>query len=297
MRIVFRKKNSAPSGFSPASYAAEISRLETLIGAGVVSETFLANSGEEESPLQKEMGQGPLADLLKESEDNPALALLKAKAQLAAYNARLGVETGEGNPPWLRTLTIVLVIPLTIGILAPSIVSLIATQQQLKLFQEQKSIESTRKQADLLLSQMASLIVRARELKDSVDYFEVEGLSPGQADRLYRKAVELEHDFRSAVQFHNFDSFSDLRDAELLTYYELKSFQDCLYKEAGRDPSESWRSGLNDGDNLLRAVTSEKPCGDNFDTKAFESLTTTINNNIASRIGGALFPRQNANDN
>lgn len=285
------KRSEEISSSEAAELAAEISRLETFVDARSGSERHLLGSGLTSSLIEREMRRGPLADLLNDVEGNPQLALLNAKSRLAAYDARVAVETAAGNPPWLKTLVLAVLAPLILGILIPPMVNLLTARQQLNLFREQKSLEASRKQADLLLGQLSSLVVTARELKDSVAYFEVEGLSQGQADRLYRKAVELEQDFRLAVQLHNFDDFPDLHRAELLAFYEVRALEDCLYKAAGRRPSEDWRGDIDKGaGDLLRAVTSSSPCGENFDSGSFESLTSAVNSSIDSRIGGALFP-------
>jgi hypothetical protein len=285
------KRSDDLSSSKAAELAAEISRLETFAGTNSGSERHLLGSNPSNSSLlEKEMRRGPLAPLLEDADGSPQLALLNAKSQLAAYNARVAIENAAGPPPWLKTLVLALIAPLILGILIPPIVNLVTARQQLNLFREQKSLEASRKQADLLLSQLSGLVVKARELKDSVDYFEVEGLSQGQADRLYRKAVELEQAFRLAVQLHSFDSFPDLHKAEFLAFYEVRALEDCLYGAAGRRPSQAWRRSIGkDEVDLVRAVTSAAPCGENFDFGLFESLTSAVNSSIDSRIGGSLF--------
>jgi hypothetical protein len=287
-----RNQGEEASSFNAADYAAEISRLEVITSATGESEQRLLGSGREGSLLEKEMRSGPLAELLQESHGDANLALLRAKARLAAYNARTDIETRRSAPPWLSQVLKLLVLPLLLGVIVPPLVNLFTVRQQLDLFREQKSFETKRSQADLLLGQLASLTIRARELKGSVDYFEVPELSQGQANRLYNKAVELEQDFRLAVQLHHFNSYPALHQAERSAYYELRALQDCLLKAPGRPPSASWRQGTEkvSNDEMRRAITSDKPCGDNFNTDAFGSLTSAVNHEIASRIGGSLFP-------
>jgi len=227
-------QDEEPSSFNAADYAAEISRLEVITGATGKPEHPLLGAGQDASLLEKEMTSGPLAELLRDSDGNANLALLRAKARLAAYNARSEIEARQSAPPWLGPVVKFLIVPLLLGVIVPPLVNLFTARQQLNLFREQKSLETNRSQAELLLGRLAALTIRARDLKGSVEYFEALGLSPAQANRLYNKTHEFEQDYRLAVQLHHFDSYPDLLKAERAAYYELRALQDCLLKASGR---------------------------------------------------------------
>src|SRR5436305_4770755 len=159
------------AAFDVAGYAAEISRLETLMGTASDSTRQLLLPGEEPL-LDREILRGPLSGLLKEADGDPRRALLLAKARVAAHRTRAEVEGERLAPPWLRFSLKVLIVPLLLGILIPSIVKLLTARQELALFREQKSYEAMRTQGERLLGQLAKLAIQARELRRDVDYYE-----------------------------------------------------------------------------------------------------------------------------
>ena len=275
-----------------ANLAAEISRIETLAESGQALLSPEAGS----SLLKKETLKGPLSRFLREDE-NPRLALLRAKAELAAFNAKGKVL--QAAPRWLSTLVLVLIVPLALAVLAPPIVNYVTARQQLELFQQQKSVEAKRSQADILLGQLASMSVKARELKSDVIYFEERNqLGEGMGPALHNKSVELEQEYRLAVQLHDFESVPTIRYQELSCYYELRALQDCLMKSYGRQPSRAWREQASkvvvdseQRNELMQAASDEPLCGVNFNAGAFNSFTLAVDGEIAKRIGGSLFPR------
>lgn len=279
-----------------AEIAAEVRRLETMMYPGGDSTPRLLGDGEAKS-IEREINEGPLSAFVHGADDDPQLAFLRAKAHLAAYVARSEILKRTSAPPWLRYVLSMLLIPILLGVLVPPIVNLLTARQELKLYQEQRAFEAKRKQADVLLGHLAGIGVRARELKSSISYFETGGLSEGQAARLHGKSVELEQDYRLAVQLHHFDLVPAIRAAEMQAYSELRALQDCLLRASGRKPSADWRgvvmAAVNDSklaEDLEKSSTSDPPCGDNFNANSFYSFTSAVDSEISRRIGGSLFP-------
>ena len=140
-------------------------------------------------------------------------------------------------------------------------------------------------------------MITARKIKSDVDYHEVGGLNEGQVDRLYNETVQLEQDFRMALQLHHFESIPSIRDPETMAYYELRALQECLLKASGRGSDLSWRERIWEevpdremAGRILEAAVVSAPCGGNFHAGAFQALVSAIDVEVAKRLGGALFP-------
>jgi hypothetical protein len=281
-----------------ADYVAEIARLETMVGPAEA-----AGSDPQKLLLQREMSGGALKPFLEEADGNPRLALVRAKAEVAAYRARTEMEATQ-RPGWLPYTLKKLVIPLILAILVPPLVSILTASQQLKLFREQKVVEAMRSQADSLLQQLSALALDARELRGTALYLETpadeledqQGLSKGQAGLLYSKSVELERKFRLAMALIDLRAYPTLRENELASYYELRALQDCLQRALGHTVDSSWREQMADEtrdqltlSRLRSAAKVDPPCGQNFDDGAFSALTSAINQEASRQIGGSLF--------
>lgn len=277
-----RSGNIDRPNLSAADLAAEVSRLEALFN-GALGSKELIQAKQAADLLKAEMSRGPLATLLLDADGNAQLALLRAQSHVAADQARRHVRDDGREPLWrAEKIVKLLFIPLVLGVLIPALVNFATAQQQLNLFREQKAIDAARAQADVLLGQLSSLVIKTRELKDAVAYFGVEGMIPADhAGRLNLKAVELEQQFRAAVGLHSFDAVPEVREAQLIAFYELRALQDCLRKSAGETPSGKWRRDVAASDQkLLATATSDEPCSSNFNAAAFETFAGTVNRAI-----------------
>ena len=279
MAMLSTTRNDELSDESAAMLAAEIARLETLLAAF-----------REKNPrfLATEIRQSPLHEYLHDDDGDRAgeLALFRAKARLAAHDARVARRppATRSYPPWLNAVLISFVSPIVLAIL----VSLFTSHRQLALYREQTSHDAMRKQADLLLGHLSSIVVDATQLRNDVAFQEGE-LVGGQADALKGTATRLQNDFAATVRLHAFDAFPELQEAQLRAYYEISALIDCLDRRAGREPSGDWRNAEKDQD-VLREATSDVPCTDHFDVNAFERFKDAVKQNVDQRIGGALFP-------
>jgi len=280
-----RLQSAELSDEDAAILAAEIARLATLFGSDLSNQEPTSSS---RPKLREEIRKGPLSKFLAEDDDSTGqLALRRAKAELAAHDARAARRRplqAPSRPPWLISVLTALVVPLILAIAA----HFFASYQQLKLFRE----EARRRQADVLLGQLASVVTEATHLKDWVIREETYGLSPLQADLSREKAIELEQSFNAAVQLHNFEAFPDLNKADERAASEIRALQDCLQAAAGRPVKAEWRTKWKIPPDVDEAATSASPCGKNFSVEALSDFTTAVNQTIDARIGGALFPRK-----
>jgi len=298
--MTLRRGEEPVDAVDVAEIAAELRRLEALTAEDGIRTDCLLGDGSTGS-LDEEVRAGVLARFVGSADENPRVALRCANAYLAGYSAREEILTRTSVPPWLRYVVKLLLLPVLLGVLVSPIVNFLTARQELQLFQEQRAFDGKQKQAEVLLGSLGRLGVTARELKSSVGYFEASGLTEGQAARLYGKAVELEQEYRLAVQLHHFESLPAIREAELYAYSELRALHDCLLSESGRAPVEGWREAvaesLKDPDlieKLRMSSTAEPPCGENFDANAFYSFTGAVDSEISRRIGGSLFPASGA---
>ena len=264
---------------SAVDLAAEIARLEALFGPEGAMPALPAASESPSVTLAGEIRRGPLARLLEETDRTGQLALRKAKAVLAAHDARQARRRSR-YPPWMG-LVLTAVISLILGIAVPPWLNLVTSRH-----------DAVRKQADVLLVQLSNLVIRARELQNRVGFAEERGLIKAQADRLRREAVELEQSFGAATQLHDFRGVADLRSAELRAFFEIRALQDCLETAEGKTPKATWRQIPEVDPRLLAGASSQPPCAAAFDVAAFDDFTNAVDAEIASRIGGSLFPRR-----
>jgi hypothetical protein len=263
--------------------AAEIARLEALFGKNPIVDGALIPG--QESPfaltLAAEIRKGPVADFLEPNVATDRLALLHAKALLAAHDERKARK--RFRYPWLIPVFTFIVAPVVVGIVAPQWVHHLSVKH-----------DAVRRQADMLLVQLSTMVVRARELQSDVARAEQIGINEDVADHLRGKAVEVEKSFLSAVQLHDFEGVAKLREAELRPYFELRALQECLQRAVKQTPNVGWRNDYKNYGALLVAASAAPPCATEFDVTAFDDFTTAVNIEIESRIGGSLFPRQKA---
>ena len=283
MAMLSIPRNDELSDESAATLAAEIARLETLLAAFP-----------EENPrfLATEVRLSPLQEYLREDdgERGGELALFRAKARLAAHDTRVSRRLlVTRTPPWLTAVLLSLIFPILLAILA----SFVNSNRQLALYREQTSHDAMRKQADLLLVQLSSIVVDATQLRDDVAFEEGSKPHEGQAEALKGTARRLHNDFAATVRLHAFDAYPELQKSQFRAYYEISALIDCLDRRVGREPSDEWRNAEKDQE-VLRDATSDVPCTGNFDVNAFERFKDAVKQNVDQRIGGALFPSKPA---
>ena len=243
------------------------------------------------------------AQTLQALKAEQAVQAAAMQAQAAAMQASLQAmqraqadEAGRA-PRWLRPLLVLLAAPIVVGVLVPPLVNLFTARQQLKLFTEQKALDSARTQADLLVGRLSALAIKARQARDDIANVEITGsLSQGQAERLSTQAIDLEQDFRASVMVHDFKPIPELRRAEIAAWSEVRALEDCLDRAANRNPPEDWKRSLTPGEaKSLPTRIGQAPCAEHFDAGKFEALTSAVNAQIAKQIGGALFPEATSN--
>ncbi len=223
----------------------------------------------------------------------------QAVAMQAAIQAMQMAQADEAGraPRWLKPLLILLAAPIIVGVLVPPLVNLLTARQQLKLFTEQKALDSTRAQADVLVGRLSALAIKARQLRDDIANVEITGgLSQAQAERLSTQAVDLEQDFRASVMVHDFKPIPELRGAEIAAWSQVRALEDCLDRAANGNPPEDWKQSLTPEEvKSLPAGIGQAPCAEHFDAGKYEALASAVNTQIAKQIGGALFPAATSN--